>query len=73
MERQKAWVWFKGGLSGGKWVPGFIASTDSEVGILIERTDFVTCRDPEWRVRSNEPTNEQEKPKIPENPTWKYI
>ena len=32
MEKKKAWVWFKGGLKGGSWVAGFIASTDDRFG-----------------------------------------
>ncbi len=74
MERKKAWVWFKGGMAEGSWVPGFIASHDQEEGILlIERSDFVSCRVPEWRVRFEEPTNEKECPNIPKNAIWKYI
>ncbi len=73
MKRKKAWVWFKGGLSGGKWVAGFLASEDNGIGLLIEKADFISCRVPEWRVRFDEPVNEKESPKIPEDPTWKYI
>ena len=73
MERKKAWIWFKGGLSGGKWVPGFIASSDKENGLVIEHRDFVTCRVPEWRVRFDEPLDVKEEPDIPKDPTWKYI
>ena len=73
MERQKAWVWFKGGITGGAWVPGFTASSCEEEGLLIEKSDFVSCRVPDWRVRFEEPENEKEGPEIPANPTWKYI
>jgi len=73
MERQKAWVWFKGGITGGSWVPGFIASSGKEEGLLIEKTDFVSCRVPEWRVRFDEPENDKKGPDIPANPIWKYI
>ncbi len=73
MEQKKAWVWFKGGLNGGSWVSGFMASSDKEMGILIERTDFIKCRVPEWRVRFDEPEQESKGPKIPKNPIWKYI
>ena len=73
MEKKKAWVWFKGGLTGGEWVAGFIASSDKEEGVLIERADFVSCRVPEWRIRLEEPENEKEGPHIPKDPTWKYI
>ena len=72
MERKKAWVWFKGGLTGGEWVSGFKAVSDEREGLLIERTDFVSCRVPEWRVRFTEPEDPKAKPQIPENPTWKY-
>ena len=73
MERQKAWVWFKGGLNGGVWIPGFIASTDKKGGVFIEKVDFISCRVPEWRVRFEKPEDEKEGPEIPINPTWKYI
>ncbi len=73
MERKKAWIWFKGGLDGGSWVSGFMASNDGKEGFLIERSDFVTCRVPEWRVKFEEPENLKEEPTIPKDPTWKYI
>ena len=73
MERQKAWVWFKGGLNGGSWVSGFIATSDEKEGLLIERSDYVPCRVPEWRVIFQEPENEKEGPQIPEDPTWKIL
>ena len=73
MDRKKAWVWFNGGQRGGTWVAGFLASNDQEEGVLIERSDFVSCRVPEWRVRYEEPRDEKEEPQIPLNPTWKYI
>ena len=71
--KKKAWVWFKGGLEGGSWVSGFIASPDEKEGILIEKTDFVSCRVPEWRVRFDQPEFEKEGPEIPKDSTWKYI
>ena len=73
MDRQKAWVWFKGGLTGGKWVSNFIATRDEEEGVIIERPDFVRCRVPEWRVRFKEPEEESKGPQIPNNPKWKYL
>ena len=57
MERQKAWVWFKGGLTGGEWIAGFLATRDEKEGFLIERADFVKCKDPEWRVLFTEPAD----------------
>ncbi len=72
MERKKAWVWFKGGLTGGEWVSGFIATVDESEALLIERTDFVSCKVPKWRVRFEEPKERTEAPEIPNNPTWKY-
>jgi len=71
--KKKAWVWFKGGLKGGTWVSGFIASSDEKEGILIEKTDFVSCRVPEWRVRFDQPEFEKQSPEIPKDPTWKYL
>jgi len=73
MDRKKAWVWFKGGLTGGVWVSGFIASTNEKEGILIEKVGFVSCRVPEWRISFEEPKNEKEGPQIPKDPIWKYI
>ncbi|WP_320667310.1 hypothetical protein [Prochlorococcus sp. MIT 1307] len=74
MEKKKAWVWFKGGLNGGSWVSGFIASNDDlQPGVLIEKADFVSCRVPEWRVSFDQPEHKKKSPEIPNNPTWKYI
>ena len=73
MEKKKAWVWFKGGKSGGSWIAGFLASYHKEEeGVTIERSDFVSCRVPDWRIRYDEPRNEKEGPQIPKNPIWKY-
>ncbi len=73
MKREKAWVWFKGDLKeGGYWVSGFLASSCDEEGLLIERSDFVSCRVPEWRVTFAEPENEKNGPKIPEGAIWKF-
>ena len=73
MEKQKAWVWFKGGLEKGEWISGFIATSDDNEGLLIERSDYVRCRVPEWRVRFQEPEDKKEGPQIPDNPTWKIL
>ena len=73
MKKEKAWVWFKGGLKGGSWVAGFLASTTEEEGILVERSDFISCRLPEWRVRFSPPEDERKGPSIPKNARWKYI
>ena len=43
MERKKAWVWFKGGLKGGFWEGGFLASKCEKDGIIIE--NFGGCSD----------------------------
>ena len=72
MEKRKAWIWFKGGQSGGSWVAGFMASVDEKEGVIIERADYVSCRVPEWRVRYDNPIDEKEGPQIPQNPIWKY-
>jgi len=71
MEKKKAWIWFKRGESG-TWMAGFIASTDNQEGVIIERADFVKCRVPKWRVIYDEPKNEKQGPEIPQNSTWKY-
>ncbi len=72
MKKEKAWVWFKGGAKGGFWMGGFIGSKSSDIGIIIERPDFINCRVPEWRVSFTEPKDEYIGPKIPEKTTWKY-
>ena len=73
MIKEKAWVWFKGGLKGGSWVAGFIATKSDKEGLLIEKSDFVRCRVPEWRVRFEEPEDLYKEPKIPQKALWKYI
>ncbi len=73
MGKEKAWVWFKGGLKGGLWEGGFLASKSQEGGITIERADFVTCRVPDWRVKFDEPKDLLKEPEIPKEAIWKYI
>ena len=72
MKKEKAWVWFKGGQKGGYWVSGFYATSAEEGGILIERSDFVSCRVPEWRISLEEPKDEKLGPSIPKGAIWKY-
>ena len=72
MNKQKCWVWFKGGISEpGQWHGGFIATSSEIGGILIERSDFVPCRVPEWRICTKEPQNPEEGPDIPTDAVWK--
>ncbi len=73
MKHEKAWVWFKGGIKGGSWVEGFLASSCDEGGVIIERSDFVTCRVPEWRVSFQEIKDKKIPPEIPNDCIWKYI
>ena len=73
MEKQKAWVWFKGGLDGGSWVNGFMASEIEDKVFLIERTDFITCKVPNWRVSLVEPKDYKAEPLIPKEAKWKYL
>ncbi|WP_413296233.1 hypothetical protein [Synechococcus sp. MIT S9452] len=54
--RTKVWVWFKGGLNGGEWRGGFVAST-TEKGVLCQHGDFKDCVVPEWRISREEPTD----------------
>jgi len=72
MEKEKAWVWFKGGVSGGFWQGGFKATKSTDEGVLIEHADFKNCRVPEWRICLSEPTNKKAGPKIPEGAIWIY-
>ncbi len=73
VKKESAWVWFKGSDKGGFWMGGFLASTANEGGVLIERSDFVSCRVPEWRVSLSEPEDLKVGPKIPDNAVWKLI
>ncbi len=72
MKKEKVWVWFKGGLQGGKWIDGFIASSTEEGGYIIEKPDFVSCIVPEWRIKLKEPSDKEIGPTIPKNATWKH-
>ncbi len=73
MEKKKAWVWFKGGIKGGQWVGGFMASNFiEEKGFLIEKSDYVSCIVPEWRISFEQPSSESQGPSIPKDATWKY-
>ena len=51
---------------------GFLASNSPEGGILIERSDFIACRVPEWRVSFSEPIDINNGPSIPKDPTWRF-
>ncbi len=73
MKKEKAWVWFKGGLKGGSWESGFLASHSEKGGIEIEKADFIKCRVPEWRVLYQEPKDEKASPEIPDGADWKYL
>ena len=73
MNREKAWVWFKGGLKGGSWAGGFLATESDQGGYIVERSDFVKCRLPSWRVSLSKPEDENEPPLIPDKAIWKYI
>lgn len=67
--RTKVWVWFKGGLDGGEWRSGFVA-TSTEKGILCQHGDFKDCVMPEWRVSRDEPTDLKKAPPIPDGAAW---
>ena len=67
--RTKVWVWFKGGLNGGEWRGGFVAST-AEEGILCQHGDFKDCVVPEWRISREEPTDLKKVPPIPNGAAW---
>ncbi len=74
MKKHKAWVWFKGGLDGGSWVGGFMASEveGEDETFLIERADFITCKVPNWRITLIEPKDQKSPPLIPNEAKWKY-
>ena len=73
MKREKAWVWFKGGLNEGSWVSGFMASKIENNLFLIEHSDYVSCKVPAWRVKFEDPEDKNLSPQIPKDATWKYI
>tara|TARA_Y100001968_G_C19451722_1_gene769144 strand:- start:6027 stop:6251 length:225 start_codon:yes stop_codon:yes gene_type:complete len=70
--KSKAWVWFKGGIDGGEWIPGFTVSETAEDKFLIESNTYKKCTIPGWRIIYNEPENKHEGPIIPEGSIWKY-
>ena len=71
MNKESVWVWFKGGEKGGSWVGGFKATESNESGYLIERSDFVTCSVPRWRISKEEPSDKNKGPIIPDGAKWK--
>ena len=71
MNKESAWVWFKGGEKGGYWMGGFKTSESPEGGLLIERPDFIACRVPEWRISFSEPSDKTLGPVIPDEAKWK--
>ncbi|WP_320664678.1 hypothetical protein [Prochlorococcus sp. MIT 1223] len=74
MLKESCWVWFKGSIKEqGYWKGGFTGTKDEKPGILIESPSYVSCRVPEWRVRSTEPTDLNQPPEIPEGGIWKII
>tara|TARA_Y100001968_G_C19253853_1_gene665769 strand:+ start:574 stop:798 length:225 start_codon:yes stop_codon:yes gene_type:complete len=74
MPKENCWVWFKGSIKeGGQWKGGFTCTKDEKSGILIESPNYVSCRVPEWRVRTSEPTDINEAPNIPKDTDWKII
>ncbi len=72
MNKEKAWVWFKGGLKGGCWMSGFFANKGEQEILNIESPNFIACKLPLWRVRFSEPEDTHIGPVIPEDAIWKY-
>ena len=74
MRGENCWVWFKGSLNEkGFWKGGFSCSRDEQPGVIVESPSFVTCRVPEWRVCTTEPTDLSLGPDIPEKAVWKIF
>ena len=71
MDKKSAWVWFKGGESGGFWKGGFTASNSSEDSVLIEHSKFITCKVPKWRISPTEPKEISVGPDVPKDAIWK--
>ena len=67
--RTKVWVWLKGGLDGGEWRSGFVATT-TEKGVLCQHVDFKDSLMPEWRISKDEPSDLTQAPLIPEDAVW---
>ena len=74
LKTSKCWVWFRGNYNGkGYWKDGFSCTFDEKPGILIESPAYVTCRVPNWRVTTKEPSDLSEGPVIPQNAIWKIL
>ena len=72
MIKENCWIWFKGSDDQkGFWKEGFFCTKDEGIGLLIENPGFVPCRLPEWRGRTEEPSDINQGPNIPEGDIWK--
>ena len=67
----RCWVWFRGGLNQDPhWLTGFYGAPSVLGGIRIERSDYVACRVPDWRVTFEEPADMTIGPAVPEDGAW---
>ncbi len=74
METENCWVWFKGALKErGVWKAGFTYKKDELPGVLIQSSDYIPCRVPDWRISPTEPVDIYKPPEIPDNPVWKIL
>ncbi len=72
MHHENCWVWFKSSLSRkGFWQTGFTCTRDEKPGVLIQSPSYVSCRVPEWRIKTQEPIDLDQGPEIPQGSPWK--
>ena len=70
----RCWIWFKNGLNVDPcWVNGFYGAPSTLGGIRIERSDFVPCRFPDWRVVFSQPGDMKVGPEVPEDAKWRLF
>jgi len=75
MRKERCWVWFRGGLNeSSHWVGGFQASTDEQLGVLIQHPGYRDARVPAWRVTTDEPSDMQAPPQdMDASGPWQYF
>ena len=67
----RCWAWFRGGLNeASHWLTGFYGAPSVLGVIRIERSDYVPCRIPDWRVTFHEPADMKIGPSMPEGGDW---
>lgn len=75
MRKERCWVWFRGGLNEpSHWVAGFQATTDDQLGVLIQHPSYRDARVPAWRITTDEPSDMQTPPEgMDASGPWQYF